>query len=379
MNAVHRRYRYFLTTAVLLVGGGLAAQEEPARAAEPVYYTAFRVVRAVAGTPSRPLVKLPAGYEVVPGTQYDVASRAEYYTFVRGPRADAIDVEVDWPGTPIAAAVWHKSRLPLTRLATDGTRVGLKVPVTAPSTTAIRSTLEIWSYPGTTPGAQLRVEHNHPDRAVSWWAERPWKDGETRSVLHQIYAAERILADSGLAAGAAARGHFFAVQGFETANTLHLDNPPHWHISYIPGSTWSAVPVYIPHFWIDTQGRNFYNGMDVTGKGRSRFYAGDPAVIRLPDDRPVVTLTIRYDGGLDIQPPGGPVYSIVGDEQGLTEGVTILKDGNPWSWISVTDDTDDGYLKIWEPIRGRTCLTTRSYDPLTGTLIGTNRHCLPNW
>lgn len=376
MNVILARSRKFLTAILLvgLAGSGLVA---PASGAEPVYYTAFRVVRESAGTPSRPLVTLPAGYQTVPGAQYDVASRAEYYMLVSGPRSDAISVQVDWPDTPIKAVIWHKSHLPLTRLTTE--RVSFQLPVTATSTTAIRSTLEIWSYPGTTAGAQLRVEHNDADRAVAWWADRPWKLGETRSVLHQIYAAERILADSGLAAGAAARGHFFAVQGFETANTLHLDNPPHWHISYIPGSTWSATPVYIPHFWIDAQGRNFYNGMDVTGRGRSRFYAGDPAVIRLPDESPVVTLTIRYDGGLDIQPPGGPVYSIVGDEQGLTEGVTILKDGNPWSWISVTDDTDAGQLRIWEPTNGRVCQTTRGYDALTGTLGGVTRHCLPSW
>jgi hypothetical protein len=351
-----------LVTAILvLTSGGLTAAAGATygdAAAEAAYFGAFRVVRVTPGAVTKPEVTLPAGYSRVAGAQYDVASRAEYYTFVSGPRSAGIEVEIHWPNTPIKAVIWHKTRLPLT--GTDD-RVTFRLPITAESPTALRDTLEIWSYPGTTPGAQLRVEHNDPDRAVSWWAERPWKQGETRSVLHQIYAAERILADSGLAAEAAARGHFFAVQGFETANTLHLDNPPHWHISYIPGSTWSASPVYVPHLWIDAEGRNFYNGMDVTGKGRSRFYAGDPAVIRRPDDSPVVTLTIRYDGGLDIEPPGGPVYSIVGDD--LTERVGILKDGMLWTWISVYDDTDSGRLEIHEP-GGR--VSTYGYDPLTG-------------
>lgn len=357
-----------LPLLLVLLAGLLVVAGPEAPAAEPFYYSAFRVVRETPGTPSRPQVTLPAGYEVVPGAQYDVASRAEYYLFVRGPRADGIDVEVSWPDTPVRAVIWQKTRLTFT---TAGDAVRFRLPVRATSLNALQPTLQIWSYPGSTPGADLRVEHNDPDRAVTWWAARPWAAGETTAVLHLLYASERVLADSGLAAETAARGHFFAVQGFETANTLHLDNPPHWHLTYVPGKDWSAVPVYLPHFWIDKLGKIFYNGMDVTGEGRYKYYAGDPAVLRLPDRSAVVTLTIRYDGGLDIIPPKGPSYSIVGAgpaDRGLLDGVHVFKDGRLWRTVRVTDDTHAGVLRITEQIGIRKQVTVHPYDPLTGTL-----------
>src|SRR5689334_16247947 len=53
-------------------GGDLGIADDPRAAA--VAYAGFRVVRAVPGTPSVPEVTLPAGYSLVPGANYNVAS-----------------------------------------------------------------------------------------------------------------------------------------------------------------------------------------------------------------------------------------------------------------------------------------------------------------
>src|SRR4051794_31505673 len=53
-----------------------------------VAYAGFRVVREVPGTPSVPEVTLPEGYSLVPGANYNVASRAEFYAFVQGEQND---------------------------------------------------------------------------------------------------------------------------------------------------------------------------------------------------------------------------------------------------------------------------------------------------
>lgn len=135
------------------------------------------------------------------------------------------------------------------------------------------------------------------------WTGVAWPAVAAASVINYLVAAEAVLQDSGLAAEARRRGHFFSLMGFETNNALHPDNPPHWHLAYYPGLSHSAPRAHVPHFWLDAQGRTFYNGMDIQGQGRSRFYVGDPAQIHDLDNNLVVTLTIRADGGLDIDPP----------------------------------------------------------------------------
>jgi hypothetical protein len=376
MNRVHAgggvtRRGFIGTAGAAALAYGLNASAGLAQAT--TNYGAFRVVRATAGEPTVPEITLPSGYSFVPGAQHRVTSRLEHYAYVSGANAPGgVDIEVRWPGVPIAAVVWLDQRLPLTALAADGSAVRFKCPVVGASAVAARETLEIFSYPSNVSGLQIRIEHNHPDRAVTWWADRPWVAGETRSVINQQFAAFWILVDSGLAAATAARGHFWAIQGFETNNTLHLDNPPHWHFSYVPGSSWSARPVYIPHFWIDARGRNFYNGMDVSGQGRSRHYVGDPAVIRLPDGTPLVTLTIRPDGGVDVDIEGGPRYSIIGDSRGLVDDVWVEKDGRRWLRVTAVDDTVAGRLDVDLVRLGSGVRHERHswrYDALTGALI----------
>jgi hypothetical protein len=206
----------------------------------------------------------------------------------------------------------------------------------------------------------------------------PGPAGQVKSVIHQLVAAYDIWTDSGMVETAAAKGHRFVLMGFETNNTLHPDNPPHWHISYNSGPDF-ASPTHNPHFWIDDDGRNFYNGMDVTGLGRLRFYEGDPAPVYdfigdANDGRGglVVTFTIREDGGLDIAPATGPVYAIAAGRDGtLRDEVTVLRDGEPWKRITTTDDVDHGVLVIrrqnLHDASGSAGNVLR-YDALTGVL-----------
>jgi hypothetical protein len=371
--------------SILLALACLGAACQPPPQSEPApqpvaapHHAVFRVVRAEAGEPGRPEIVLPVGYEFLPGERYHVASRAEYYTFIRGPRSeDGIPVTVRWPGVAIEAVVASNRRLPLERLARgdggDGADVvRFRLPVVAATPDADQSTIQVWSHMPTAPGIRWRIEHNDPDRAAGPWAGVPWPAPQLRAVLHWLVAAEAILRDSGLAAAAAGRGHFFALMGFETNNTLHPDNPPHWHLSYYAGDTYRA-PAHVPHFWLDSAGAVFYNGMDVTGQGRQRLRAGDAGRILDPDGGLVVTVTIRADGGLDVAPPAGAAYAILpGSDGAFVDGVAVRRGGRPWLRVRAEDDVRTGRLAFHvtdeaDPARSREARFR--YDPLTGVLL----------
>jgi hypothetical protein len=367
-----------LTRRTLLAGAtaaGLALALPGTASAQQLAYAAFRVVRVRPGDPARPQITLPAGYEILPGANYSVASRAEYYTFVRGPLADGIEIQVDWPGVPIRAVVHQETRLDLTRRR-DG--VTFTLPMTQPSADANQPTLQVWSTPDIAPAMYVSMEHNDQDRVAGPWASVAWPEGEVRSVMHQLVAAQAIFLDSGMPEVAAAKGHRFAVMGFETNNTLHADNPPHWHISYNSGPNFNAK-THNPHLWLNTEGGNFYNGMDVTGMGRLKYYVGDPAPIYdfIGDANNgrgdlVVTITIREDGGLDIATPEGQTYAIAAGRNGnLLDEVTVLRGGQPWLRVATRDLVKLGLLIVRVDglqDRGDTRYEVVRYDALTGVL-----------
>lgn len=333
-------------------------------------YAAFRVVRAKGGEPSAPTVILPEGYAFLPGERYHVASRAEYYTFVRGPEhREGIPVAVRWPGVEIAAVVAGNERLEFRRDAGDDATVTFRLPVGGKTPNACQPTLQVWSYMETPPGMYWRIEHNDPDRAAGPWTTVPWPKNQAASVIHWLFASDAILRDSGLAEAAAAKGHFYALMGFETNNTLHPDNPPHWHFTYYAGDS-TRSPAYLPHFWLNGEGKTFYNGMDVTGQGRQRLRAGDPGEMYDFAGNLVVTLTIREDGGLDVLPPAGRVYSIVaGPDGSFLEAVTVERDGEPWLAVRTRDDVRAGelHVKIDDlQTPANSTEATYRYDPLTG-------------
>jgi hypothetical protein len=264
---------------VVVAGAAAPAHAQDDAAAAATAYAAIRIVKETAGEPSTPQITLPTGYTFVSGSAYRWASRGEYYAFVQGPQSSSVQISVSWPQTPIAAIVSDETRVPFTRDPDNPDGVTFRIPVTGTSATGVRNTIEVFSYisGSTASGVYWRVEHNHPDRAAGVWTTVPWPATQSRAFLNFLVASEAILQDSGLAAEARRRGHFFALMGFETNNLTHLDNPPHWHQSYYPGVNFGAPRAHVPHFWMDARGRVFYNGMDIQGQGRSRFYAGDPA------------------------------------------------------------------------------------------------------
>jgi hypothetical protein len=348
--------------------------------AQEVAYAAFRVVRTRPGEPDRPEITLPEGYEFVSGATYNVASRAEYYTFVTGPpNSSGIDVEVHWPSVAVKSVVYLNSRLRMTRDPVGGHRFSFPLPITRTSVNANQPTIQIWSYLDRSEGIEYNLLHNDPDRVAGPWLDVPWPKSETKSQIHQLFAAHAIVIASGLKAAAVAKGHRWFVQGFETNNTLHTDNPPHWHISYNSGPNFNH-PTHNTHFWLDSDAKNFYNGMDVTGMGRLRHYVGDPAAIYdfesdANDGRGdlVATITIREDGGLDIAPPSGPVYAIAaGRDRSLIEEVTVLRDDKPWLRIETEDLYKTGVTTVKTTGLQDTAdsgVRVIRYDPLTGALV----------
>jgi hypothetical protein len=355
----------FLAT-LLTIGSSPAA---PAQAAAPVAYASFRVVRATAGEPGAPQIALPSGYKRVTGTSYQAASRAEYQAFVRGPRSAGVKVTVRWPGVRVVTVVAGNKRLALAVDPADPERVTFTLPVTAASASAAQPTLQVFSHPSgsTASGVYWRIEHNDPDRAAGHWTGVPWPAAEIRAAVNYMVATEAILQDSGLAARASRRGHFFALMGFETNNPLHLDNPPHWHLSYYPGRTFGAPKAHVPHLLMDRQGRLVHNGMDIQGQGRIRFSPGEPARIHDATGNLVVTLTIRADGGLDIDPPGGPRYSIVADDDRFDRAVRVFRGGRAWRWIAHFDAVRLGGL-VTTVLGAHSPVTVYRYDRLTGVI-----------
>jgi hypothetical protein len=347
--------------------------------AQTTTFGAFRVVRGRAGAPERPEIVLPAGYQIVAGAQHSVASRAEYYTFVRGPRnAAGIEVGVRWPGVPVRTVVHQETHLAVQPDPAHPYHYRFRLPMTQTSVNANQPTIQVWSYPDISPGMYYRIEHNHPDRVAGPWTTVAWPAGAVRAMTHLLVASYAIWRDSDMVAVAAAKGHRFALMGFETNNTLHPDNPPHWHLSYNSGPDFGS-PTHNTHFWLDGQGRTFFNGMDVTGMGRLRHFVGDPAPVydfigeaNGGRGNLVVTFTIRADGGLDIEPASGPGYAIAAGRNGsLLDEVTVLRSGQPWLRVATTDRVDLGVLTarvtgLRDPAESRT--TVYRYDPVTGTL-----------
>jgi hypothetical protein len=357
-----------LAAALVIMVVGLSPVA--ATADEPLAYAGFRIVRAYPGEPSKPEVTLPAGYAFVPGDKFHVASRAEYYTFVQGPRSAAgITVTVRWPGERIRDIIWRDNHLSFQRPAAD--TVTFTVPVTATTTNAEQPTIQVWSALPTPPGLQWRIEHNDPDRVAGPWTTVAWPAGQVTSVISYLVASNAIMIDSGLAATAAAKGHTWYLMGFETNNTLHTDNPPHWHMTYYAGPNTSAK-AYLPHFWFDAQGKNFYNGMDVTGQGRLKYYVGDLSPMYDFAGNLVATTMIRQDGGLDIITPDERTYSITPGPSGdLRKDVSVVRDGEPWLVIKTSDDVRNGIMifdvvDLQNPRNSST--TVHRYDRLTGVL-----------
>lgn len=243
--------------------------------------------------------------------------------------------------------IWHEERLALTRDPDDPDAFTFTLPVTYDTAGSTQATIQVWSHMETAPGISWRIEHNDSNRVAGPWLEVEWPAGQVKSVIHYLVASERILIDSGVAAVAADKGHFYALMGFETNNTLHPDNPPHWHIAYVAGADWSA-PQYLPHFWFDEEGRNFYNGQDVTGQGRTEYRVGDPAPMYDFDGDPgnlVLTQTIREDGGLDIEPPDGPTYSMVpGSDGTFVKDLVVVRDGTDWLRVRTVDKVRGGRM-----------------------------------
>jgi hypothetical protein len=333
-------------------------------------YAAIRVVRRVAGTPQQPELTLPAGYSLLTGPQHQVASRAEFTAFVQGPASGAVPVAVRWPGQPIAAVIAGDRRLPMTERAGV---VTVDLPVLRASPVADSPTIQVWSeLSGAASGILWLAAHNDPDRAASPWAGGTWPAGEARCVVSYQAACDAILRDSGAAAEARRRGHCFALEGFETNNPLHRDNPPHWHLSYYPGTTTRATPATVPHFWVDPLGRTFYNGQDVTGQGRSRYHAGQPAPISDGTGAVVLTTVIRADGGLDVIPASGPAYSITSATGDYTGRIEILRGGARWRTVVTDDLVRDGILRIDVSGVGADQARERveyGYDALTGAVL----------
>jgi hypothetical protein len=214
-------------------------------------------------------------------------------------------------------------------------------------------------------GVNWLVAHNDPDRATGAWTAGGFPDGAARAVVSFTAAADTILRDAGLAAAAGARGHFFQLEGFETNNPLHPDNPPHWHLSYYPGATTQARPATIPHYWVDARGRTFYNGQDVTNQGRTRYHQGDAAPIRDGAGTLILTTRIRTDGGLDVLVPNGPAYAITAPSGDYTGPVGVLRNGSHWRTITTDDRFAEGILRVDTGAER----TEYEYDSLTGVLI----------
>jgi hypothetical protein len=305
-------------------------------------FAGLRIVKPWPTTATTPEITLPDGYSIAPGSLNQFASPWQFYTSIQGPPSDRVPVTIHWPQEQVETVISKSARLPVRRH--NATTVTVAVPVL--DTKLDAANLQIRSALPTDASIFYRLEHNDRNRAAGVWTTVPWPTGPTHAVLNYAIASEHILRDSGLSATAASRGHTWYVTGFETYTTLHADNPPHWHLGYYPGPR-DTPGSYMPHLWMDDDGRIFYNGLDIDGKGIEKYHVGEPAALKDAEGTTVVTLTIRADGGLDVDPPNGPHYSITPHNGGSpVNGVTIVKGGTEWLSITATDNTLTGHLTV---------------------------------
>ncbi|GIJ45088.1 hypothetical protein Val02_19740 [Virgisporangium aliadipatigenens] len=335
----------------------------------PPLYAALRIVRENAGPPSVPAIGYPDGYGIA--AKYQTPSRREFYAFVEGPRSDAgIPMGVRWSGEKIIAIITGDRRIELAPDPADPETMRFTLPVVRTTQVADSGTVQVWSMISTADsGLEWRVEHNDVDRAAGYWQKVPWPVAETRSVINYMVAAEACLYDSGLVQRARQRQHFFSLMGFETNNTLHQDNPPHWHLAYYPGKNNGAKKATVPHYYLDGAGRITRNAQGVQGSGEKVYKVGEAAPIYDADGGLVLTTVVRTEGGLDLLTPNGPGYAIVSPGSFAGE-IQVHKDGHPWIWVSSDDDVRAGVLRT----RVRDGGTMREeyelhYDPLTGKLL----------
>jgi hypothetical protein len=351
-----------ILAAVLLVATGPAAA-----GGRPLSYASIRVVRETPGEPSKPEITLPEGYELHTEGNYEVASRGEYYVFLKGPKGTARRALITWD-VPIKAVIHGNTRLKLDRAGEQVYRCD--IPVEAESLRAAWPSLEVHSHLNE-KDLSVRIEHNHPDRAAGYYAERPWVAGPAQAALNFIFASREILRDWGVHHEIAEAGlGRIALMGFESNNPLHGDAPAHWHlIYYLPGNDGSKIP----HFYMEDDGRVTSNRIDVLGRGVLRTAnARDPMVCKDPQGRVRLAIDIRPDGGVDLGPePGEWRYSIVAGEGkgGFTRSVRVLRRGQDWLRVSATNDVDEGVLtvrveRLDEPAERKT--DRYFYDPLTG-------------
>jgi hypothetical protein len=357
------RRAFLRTVAAVPVATTITAAVPEATAAATVAYAGIRIAKHAPTTATTPDIELPDGYTLVRGSDKSFASPWQYYAYIQGPPAASVEVTVRWAGEDVDAIMSKGVRVPFRPVPEEPGAVRVTLPVT--DTIVDPANLRIRSALSDSAALFYQVEHNHPGRAAGVWAVGAWPAGEVAAVINYLIGANRVLHDSGLLAAAQNRGHTFYLTGFETYTTLHPDDPPHWHLGYYPGPK-DAPGSYMPHLLLDGTGRITANGMDVDGAGRTTYHTGEPAQIKDKEGLVVVTLTIRADGGLDIAPPTGPVYSLAPSSGGTAiDGIDVRKAGAPWLAIRTKDDHLAGALTVCTD-RGDT--TVYRYDRHTGGL-----------
>jgi hypothetical protein len=327
-------------------------------------YAGIRIAKRAPTTASTPDIELPDGYPLATTSGRSFASPWQFYAYVQGPPADAVEVTIRWPQEEIDAVISQGVRVPFRPVPEDPGAMRVTLPVT--DTVADAGNLRIRSALSDSAALFYQVEHNHPGRAAGVWATVPWPAGEVKAVINYLVGADRVLHDSGLLATAENRGHTYYLTGFETYTTLHPDDPSHWHLGYYPGPK-DSPGSYMPHLLLDSSGRITANGMDVDGAGRTTYHTGEPAQIKDKEGLVVVTLTIRADGGLDITPPAGPTYSLAPASGGTAvDGIDVRKADAPWLAIRTDDNHLAGALTI---STAPGSATTYRYDRHTGALL----------
>jgi hypothetical protein len=332
-------------------------------------FACVRVVRVQAGTPSAPVIVLPAGYQLNLAPDHSVAAPGEYHVFISGPSGTA-HATITWPGIAIADAIVDDLHLPLGGTPANGS-ASCDIPVQHPTERDAWSTLDVFSYPSETD-LLIRVEHNHPARRAGWYLENPWTPGTARAMNNWIFAARLVLRDWGIHHQVAAAGKgSFAILGYESVNPLHLDYPPHWHlIDYLPGESGSPVP----HYYMNDVGALILNKVQVLDQQNvipnQILGPGQAMVYTDPDGSTRMATEIRGDGGLDLGPaPGDWLYSIVAGANGdFITSASVLKNGLLFAVVAVADDVARGILTISVTLAqgGQQPDEVHYYDPLTG-------------
>lgn len=362
------------------------AQEKPSAAKAEVRGTAqlfgVRVVKEKPGlTRKNPVITFPGHESQCRVTGYRGENAQEFYFDVElrevPPRSCAVDVSC--PGLAVRAVWVGHTKVPwkaqgqsitFSLVADASNPYGLHI--------SLRDTPELLLY--YMPKPRLRASGSYRDV--------PWPEAAAAAEVNLMFAARAVFGDMQL--GPAAKDPvtgfdgYVAVGGFETNYPRvglgpggHTDFPPHIHLFLVVPPGWRIRQA--SHLLLDEQGRltgHIHCSPSACKEPNCEYGRGEWCPQRDFAGRLGFEFKIDEGGSLIMRRPASSEYRLRPDPKSgsFRSGCAIDKAGRPWCRMSVSDDTEQGVLRITRERSAEGAASPREeetirYDPDTAKIL----------